>query len=112
MARSRTCGHLGVGQGVVGGLEAQAEGQAALAGVDARAAVDVEQLEIGQQLPARHRRSRVRTAAAGTSSAATKARSMSLEGNRLTGRHCAIGGSRASTTDRSSSSHATRPGMS
>ena len=85
MSASRGVGDLGVGERAVGGLEADGEGQAAPAVGDRRAPVHVEQADRPHQLVGRRPASRS-TSMADTSSGTSNARSMSLDGNRLTWR--------------------------
>ena len=85
-------GHLSIRQRVVGRLQAQPTEARPLAD-SMPAAIDVEQLDLGQELAAAA--IAACTLLGGEVLSATKARSMSLEGNRLTGRHCGISPARA-----------------
>ena len=86
MARCAGGRQLGVVEGAIEGPEAQPEGQAAPSRAELGAPVDVEEPDRLEQVAARLWPGWPRTAAAGTVSATTKARSMSLAGKRLTSR--------------------------
>ena len=77
-------GHLGVGQGAVEGPQPQMKGQAAPPDPRLGPRYTSKRCTASTRSPPASRKV-ASTAPAGTSSATTKARSMSLAGNRLTG---------------------------